>query len=260
MTEREMEDLVWEYPEKFLNEPLKKFQRQPASGVGRADLIFLDRIGRLVVIELKRDTLERGAIPQIVDYFGMLKSRFPDKSVELVILANRIPSERRLACEQFNIEAVEIPQKKFRDVAEEVGYIFQSEAKNTKSSLAADKLLAEPSHLANAIPEAREDFPAAPSKVEKGWYYWEGKNGRGYFLAFVNAKGSCSMRRFEADGGAFLGREYKSGDFQASFSEYLNSAAPVRVSRQPSLERDCKSRLPSFVLAELRQQVPGKGK
>jgi RecB family endonuclease NucS len=67
MTEREMEDLVWEHPEKFLNEPLKQFQRQPASGVGRADLLFLDRLGRILVIELKRSTLERGAVPQIVD-------------------------------------------------------------------------------------------------------------------------------------------------------------------------------------------------
>jgi RecB family endonuclease NucS len=106
MTEREMEDLVWEHPEKFLNEPLTQFQRQPASGVGRADLIFLDRIGRVLVIELKRGTLERGAVPQIVDYFGMLKSRFPNKSVELMIIANSIPPERRLSCEQFHIVPV----------------------------------------------------------------------------------------------------------------------------------------------------------
>mgnify|MGYP001576995942 FL=1 len=103
MTEREMEDLVWEHPEKFLNEPLKKFRRQPASSVGRADLIFLDRAGSLIVIELKRDTLERGAVNQILDYSGMLKSRFPDKSVELIIIANRIPQERRATCEKFDI-------------------------------------------------------------------------------------------------------------------------------------------------------------
>jgi hypothetical protein len=30
----------------------------------------------LLVIELKRDTLDRGAITQLVDYYGMLKSRF----------------------------------------------------------------------------------------------------------------------------------------------------------------------------------------
>ena len=122
MTEREMEDLLWEHPEKFLNERLEQFQRQPSSAIGRADLIFLDRIGRLIVIELKRGTLERGAVSQLIDYFGMLKSRFPDKSIELMIIANQIPAERRLACEQFHIDAVEISQKKFRDVAEEVGF------------------------------------------------------------------------------------------------------------------------------------------
>jgi hypothetical protein len=46
MIEKEMQDLLWQYPEKFLNETLKQFQRQPSSPVGRADLIFEDRIGR----------------------------------------------------------------------------------------------------------------------------------------------------------------------------------------------------------------------
>lgn len=260
MTEREMEDLVWENPEKFLNEPLTQFQRQPASGVGRADLIFLDRIGRVLVIELKRGTLERGAVPQIVDYFGMLKSRFPDKSVELMIIANSIPSERRLSCQHFHIEAVEISQKKFRDVAEEIGYVFRSETETAAPpSPSLDRLESELPAAAEAKAQAnRDDFPYAPSKTEKGWYHWKGKDGRGYFLAFVNAKGSCSIRRFEADGGAFLGRDYKSGDYQASFSEYLKSAVALYVGRQPNLERDCKARLPAIVRSELRQQVLGK--
>jgi RecB family endonuclease NucS len=80
--------------------------------VGRADLIFEDRIGRLLVVELKRDTLERGAIAQLIDYYGMLKARFPEKAVELMIVAGRVPPERRLACEQYDIAAVEIAQKK----------------------------------------------------------------------------------------------------------------------------------------------------
>ncbi len=44
MTEREMEDLLWEYPEKLLNEPLTRFRRLQRSGVGRCDLIFEDRL------------------------------------------------------------------------------------------------------------------------------------------------------------------------------------------------------------------------
>lgn len=252
MTEREMEDLIWEHPEKFLNEALIQFQRQPTSSIGRADLIFLDRIGRLIVIELKRDTLGRDALPQIVDYLGMLKARFPDKSVELILIANHVPRERKLACEIYNVEAREIPEKKFRDVAEEVGYVFKSE------------MATPPGLLRNLAPESEpndfdelstlEDF-RAPSKIEKSWYFWKAGNGEEYFLACVNAKGSCSMRRFKADDGTFLGREYKAGDYQKGFSRYLKTAVPVLVTTQPNLERDCKNRLPSFVLTELRQQI-----
>ncbi len=68
------------------------------------------------------------------------------------------------------------------------------------------------------------------------------------------------MRRFEVDGGAFRGLDYKSGDYQTNFSDYLNSAIPLYVNRQPNLDRDCKVRLPSSVLAELSQQVAGKSK
>ena len=128
MIEQEMEDLLWEHPEKLLGEQLKQFRRQPRrAGIGQADVVFTDRLDRLLVIELKRGKLPRGAIDQLHDYFGMLKKEFPDRSVELMAVANEIPSERRIACEHYNIEPREISVKKFRDIAKEVGYVFQSE-------------------------------------------------------------------------------------------------------------------------------------
>jgi len=194
-----MEDLLWEHPEKFLNEPLRQFQRQPASAVGRADVIFEDRIGRLLVIELKRDTLERGAIMQLVDYYGMLKSRYPDRSIELMVVAPRIPPERRVACEQYDIEAREIPQKRFRDVADEVGYVFESESRSTPSHAA---LQGSPLQVGGRGPaEWPGGSRVAPTKVEKGWYYLDAGNGREYFAAFVNARGSCSLRLFDPQDG-----------------------------------------------------------
>jgi len=188
----------------------------------------------------------------------MLKSRFPDKSVELMIIANSIPRERRVSCEQHHIEAVEISEKKFRDVADETGYIFKSEATNTNLSSWAGTVPTEARPIEAKFSVGRDDFPRASAKTQKSWYFWKGKTGHGYFLAFVNAKGSCSLRLFKADGGDFLRREYKSGDYQANFSEYLDSAVEIYVTQQPNLERDCKVRLPSFVLSELRQQIPGK--
>jgi hypothetical protein len=52
----------------------------------------------------------------------------------LRIIANSIPSERRLTCESRDIECREISEKRFRDVATEVGYKFGSE-----SALGPDK-------------------------------------------------------------------------------------------------------------------------
>jgi hypothetical protein len=70
MTEREMEDLLWEHAELLLKEPLKPYQRQQSSGVSRADLVLVESLGRLLVIEVKKGVLPRGAIPQAMDHFG----------------------------------------------------------------------------------------------------------------------------------------------------------------------------------------------
>jgi hypothetical protein len=128
MVEREMQELLWRYPERLLNEPLKQFAWETASDVGRADLVFEDRHERLLIIEVKHGKLPRGAIDQLLDYFGMMKQRFPNRPVELMVVANSIPSERRLTCQSRDIECREISEKTFRDVAAEVGYSFTSEA------------------------------------------------------------------------------------------------------------------------------------
>ena len=102
--------------------------------MGRADLVFEDRHGRLLIVEVKRGKLPRGAIDQLLDYFGMMKHRFPDKPVELMVVANVIPAERRLTCENRDIECREINERTFREVAAEVGYKFASEASGTQAT------------------------------------------------------------------------------------------------------------------------------
>jgi hypothetical protein len=128
MIEREMQELLWQHPERLLNGTLKPFAWEVSSpNVGRADLVFKDRHGGFLIVEVKRGTLPRGAIDQLLDYFGMMKSRFPDKAVELMVVANTIPNERQITCANYNIECCSISEKAFRDVAAEVGYIFASE-------------------------------------------------------------------------------------------------------------------------------------
>ncbi len=45
---------------------------------------------------------------------------------------------------------------------------------------------------------------------------------------------------------------------QDAFVDYLKSAVEVYVSTQPNLDRDCKTRLPGFVLAELQSHIQTK--
>jgi hypothetical protein len=91
----------------------------------------------------------------------------------------------------------------------------------------------------------------------KAWYYHRGTDGRRYFLAFVNAKGSCSMRTFDAETGRFLGKKYPPGGgaYQDKFAGLIQNAKEITVYSQPNLERDCKDRLPQPVLDDLKKQV-----
>lgn len=89
----------------------------------------------------------------------------------------------------------------------------------------------------------------------KAWFYKKDERSREYFLAFVNAKGSCSVRSFDARTGIFLGKHYRSGSYQTQFADLINDATELTIDSQPNLERDCKERLPVHILQQLRDQV-----
>jgi hypothetical protein len=127
MTEREMEHLLYHHPDLLLGEPLKAVARQPSSPVGRADLIFEHPNGYRLIVEVKKGRAPRGAGDQLHDYWGADKAVRPNTPIEMMVVANEIPHERRLYLEKRDIEAREIPEKRFRDVAAQVGYIFTSE-------------------------------------------------------------------------------------------------------------------------------------
>lgn len=95
------------------------------------------------------------------------------------------------------------------------------------------------------------------SRECKAWLHWPAPHSSGYFLAFVNQKGSCSMRRFDADTGNLTGKPEigKGRDFEEHFSDYWHSGRRLRLQRQPNLETQCSPKLPTDVLAALQKQI-----
>ena len=89
----------------------------------------------------------------------------------------------------------------------------------------------------------------------KAWFFQKDNKGRGFFLAFINAKGSCSVRTFNAETGIFMGKRYRPGNYQDQFADLMQGAIELTVQSQPNLERDCKERLPKKVFEYLRGQL-----
>ena len=106
------------------------------------------------------------------------------------------------------------------------------------------------------LPTLHIDLTTAPLLGRnKGWFYGKDKNGRGLILAFVNAKGSCSVRPFDGETSIALGKRYGSGPYQEHFADLIEGATELTVDSQPNLERDCKQRLPERTFAHLLKQV-----
>jgi hypothetical protein len=107
----------------------------------------------------------------------------------------------------------------------------------------------------NALAELNK-IEFTPTVRNKAWYYRSDKGtNRSFFMAFVNAKGSCSLRMFDAGSGIAFPKQYRSGNYQDQFKELIQGAIEITVPSQPNLERDCKERLPQSTLGVLRSQI-----
>jgi hypothetical protein len=122
--------------------------------------------------------------------------------------------------------------------------------------------LAEDAQNADVIPQntvsgpVHFDITTAPLLGRnKAWFYGKDKSGRGLILAFVNAKGSCSVRPFDGETSIALGKRYGTGPYQEHFADMIEGSTELTVDSQPNLERDCKQRLPERLFTHLRKQI-----
>lgn len=72
--ESEIEDLIWANADEITGESLFPVSRQPnLPEGGRPDIVFLDRQGRVVVVEIKRD-MSRRQLAQCLEYAGWART------------------------------------------------------------------------------------------------------------------------------------------------------------------------------------------
>ncbi|MDT8273251.1 MAG: endonuclease NucS [Desulfomonilia bacterium] len=116
ISEQLMEDKIAENPDLYLGEEgLRLVARQYTIGTYRFDLIFEDRHGSKLIVELQRGTLDRNHTYKILDYYDEYKEANPKEFIELMVIANNIPQERKKRLASHGISFREIPEREFLD-------------------------------------------------------------------------------------------------------------------------------------------------
>src|SRR5512133_1940961 len=109
LSERLFEDILVKYPE-LIEDRLKFLGRQVTHFGKRIDILFEDRFNEKLIIELKKDNLDRKALSQLMEYEDYILYE-KDPSARAMIIANRIPLNLKKAMDHHGIEYKEITQK-----------------------------------------------------------------------------------------------------------------------------------------------------
>ena len=89
MKEQQFEDILCKYPE-LVEEGLTMKGRQKYVKGKYVDLLFEDRHGQTLIVELKKGTIKREHTAQLIDYAGHFIS--PDSHpVRVMLIGNRVP-------------------------------------------------------------------------------------------------------------------------------------------------------------------------
>jgi len=126
MLEKDIENLLAKYPHEFLhNYDLTLKGQQVKLGSYYADVVFEDGRGDMIIVEIKRGILRRDALGQIIEYYGLLRQKEPSKNIRLILVANVIPKEMTVfPSEKLEMEFVEVPAVKIREIARRYSYHF----------------------------------------------------------------------------------------------------------------------------------------
>ena len=117
MLEINIENVLHRYPE-LIEEGLTFSGRQLNVGGKFVDLLFVDRFGQKLIIELKKGVIKREHIAQLLDYEGHFLST-DDQDIRVMLIGNRVPINLRNALDHHGFEWKEIAENKITSFLKE---------------------------------------------------------------------------------------------------------------------------------------------
>jgi hypothetical protein len=198
ISEKDMENSIISNPEKYLGETgLKLLAQQHRIGNYIFDILFEDRHGAKMIVELQKGTLDRVHTYKILDYYHEYKENNPLEFIELMVIANKIPDERKKRLSNWGVSFKEIPGEDFaelknmieKDVNEPSTYSLQCQSEVNKSTAQQDNNAID--KLCSSLPIFKSNFQSAYDKCDS--------KIRDIFLVLVNKFVTYPIRQYTVD-------------------------------------------------------------
>ncbi len=106
MDERTLEDIICRYPE-LIENGLSFKGRQVTVNGKRVDVLFEDRHGQKLILEIKKGTVLRNHVGQLLDYEGDFVS-VDNPNVRVMLVGNRVPENLRRSLNHHGFEWKEL--------------------------------------------------------------------------------------------------------------------------------------------------------
>ncbi len=113
-SEKQMAEVIIAHSQELLGEQLSLIERNLWIGRYELDLLFGDRHGAKLIVELQRGSLDRYHLYKVLDYYDEYKARHPEEFVEVMVVAYLISPERKERLGKRGINFREIPDETIR--------------------------------------------------------------------------------------------------------------------------------------------------
>ncbi len=118
MLEKHFEDVLSRYPD-LIESGLKFIDRQINVGGKFADLLFEDRFGQKLIIELKKGVIKREHMAQLLEYEGHFLSP-ENPNVRVMLIGNRVPPNISKSLDHHGFEWKEITEETLKQHLQKV--------------------------------------------------------------------------------------------------------------------------------------------
>lgn len=102
MDERTLQEIIFKYPSLIENMLLAKGMEVQVQGK-RVDVLFEDRHGQKLILEVKKGTIRREDVAQLLDYEGYFVSK-ENPNVRVMLVGTRVPENLRRSLDHHGFE------------------------------------------------------------------------------------------------------------------------------------------------------------